>query len=566
MNKYTIWTALLLVLVTPLPCWAKSEPNPLVETHPLEKELFEGWLLRESGEVIEGNFSIEWSGDKAKRIRHVLETRRPTIKDARLVVDREELTRFPKNLEAELAESYRALAVGLCAAEDGSCVAENLMGYTTHLVESAPELATRLFGMALLADPEQESALTAVDSLPLADRLKVWSEVLDVQPKAKRVNAKVAALFPPNVVPEGSTRAVEWLALYRTMERLKVHLINDPNAGTEGLVPAERKLGTYRHSKVWGRADLLGFRSPHLFLVTPIRNARAIRDCLLRGELVTGTLEKLFSGVERRRDEDQTSADHDMMIVFLFESKEEYLRVGENLRSRGQDARHAYTAGFFSPGDRISRFYLPEKGDPYERLKSVLAHELTHHWIFTSCPGFTNEEAMEAILKGRGEQPGHWIVEGFASMMQELAYDDEAGEFTLVNPKADRLDTIANSEAKNLLPWPRLFETTHATFEELDVEPMEPKALAPISWLEGRARIMSQTNYYYAQAAVACHYLFSAEEEGLREKLMQFVVAYYAGWPDGGRVDKAFGMDGAALGERAWKHAQEWGRASAKLR
>ncbi len=534
----------------------------------VEVESFEGWCLKDGGEVVAGEFSIEWKGAALERIRHVLETKRPTQKGVRLLVDEAGTTRYPRTPSVAQLPDYLTLAAGVHGDDAGAQAA--LLGLLApSLAAHAPDLALALHGEALTLAPDDPALLEAVDALPEEQRVQVWRTALsDLRPEDEpaSLRERVAALFPAGVVPEGGWEAGRWLALHVTLGDLEARWITDPDAKTPGLVPAERKLGTYRHSQVWGRTDLVGLRTEHLFLVTPLRDPRALRLALLRGELVCSLLEELFAGVEVRRSADEQSEDHDMLIVFLFESREEYLRLGENLRTRGQSALHAHTAGFFSAGDRISRFYLAERGDPYATLGEVLAHELTHHWIFTSCRGFTNEEAMDAILKGRGEQPGHWIVEGFASLVEEFAYDDEAGTYSVMNPRSPGLDTVANVKPEELLPWDTFFAHTHTTTHELNPEPFEPEVLVPISWMEGRVRVLSEMNLFYAQAAAACHALYSGVDGASRGALLQFLVDYYSGNAERMTPEVAFGLDGAALGARVAAHCAQWKVEAAALR
>ena len=534
----------------------------------LDVESFEGWCLKGEGEVLAGEFSIEWEGAAVKRIRHVLKSKRPTQKGVRLLVDEEGLTRLPRTPSLAQLPDYLRLAAGI-AGDEADARAVLLGRFAASLAQDVPDLALALRGKALTLAPSDPALLEAMDALPEAQRLQIWREALaGLRPEDEpaSLRERVASLFPAGVVPEGGWEAGRWLALYVTLGALDARWITDPDAKTPGLIPAERKLGTYRHSQVWGREDLFGLRTEHLFLVTPLRDPRALRLALLRGEFVCNLLEELFAGVEVRRSADEQSEDHDMLIVFLFESREEYLRLGENLRTRGQSALHAHTAGFFSAGDRISRFYLAERGDPYATLGEVLAHELTHHWIFTSCRGFTNEEAMDAILKGRAEQPGHWIVEGFASLVEEFAYDDEAGTYSVLNPRSSRLDTIANAKPEQLLPWDAFFAHTHRTTHELDPEPFEPEVLVPISWMEGRVRVLSEMNLFYAQAAATCHALYAEEDGAAREALLQFLVDYYSGNAERMGPEAAFGLDGAALGARVAAHCAAWSVEAAALR
>ena len=100
----------------------------------------------------------------------------------------------------------------------------------------------------------------------------------------------------------------------------------------------------------------------------------------------------------------------------LHKNRKEYLE--EKTPDGGQAM--PWSAGYYSPRENVSRFYVPGSGDgegpvPLDLLKT-LAHELTHHWLSMRWLG-PGSRGGAAVL------PGYWIVEGFARFMEDQAME-----------------------------------------------------------------------------------------------------------------------------------------------
>jgi hypothetical protein len=128
---------------------------------------------------------------------------------------------------------------------------------------------------------------------------------------------------------------------------------------------------------------------------------------LARGEATVRALQKLLgpSPMGMRADT--------MLEVHLHKTKADYLAdmiVGST--------PPAWSAGCFSPGDGVSRFYSTESksegASEKHTLHEVFAHELTHH--------FTDRRWMHE-MKSKGASNGFWLVEGFAEFVAGQALE-----------------------------------------------------------------------------------------------------------------------------------------------
>ena len=75
-----------------------------------------------------------------------------------------------------------------------------------------------------------------------------------------------------------------------------------------------------------------------------------------------------------------------------------------------------WTAGHYSPLDRVERIYLPADDDEFRSVMNTYAHELTHHWLSMRWLGKGNMGRAAVV-------PGYWIVEGFARFIEDQAME-----------------------------------------------------------------------------------------------------------------------------------------------
>lgn len=511
----------------------------------MAQEQFDGKVLRATGEVLSGRFLVKPEGRKGPEVRQVFKSRKPLIKDVVLLVDDTGKLRFPFEAGPALRADFGRLAAGDNAGE--AARGQELLSYSLAAMEEQRELALALLDDALEQDPDVEGGAQALAALSALERMSAWRALLAHHPKHMPTGRAIAELLPKEIRPpmHKARHGLDYLEFLQAVDDIGVKYVFDPDSGPEELDIARRKLGTARISHVWGRKDLLGFRSPHMLLITPVRDLGILHRLLRRAEAVNDALDSMFAELPALREGDE------MMMVYLFESQEEYQALGENLRFRGLSPIHALSGGMFFALDRTSRFFMPKGLNPMDRLLAVLTHELTHHWIFTRCPAFTVEQAVAGFREV--DRNGHWVVEGFASFVEELLFDQSGVPYSTDNPRADHLDLVANAPGGTLIVWPRLFGLNARGAQTLG---KEPNAEVPISWRQNTSRRVSEWGMFYAQSAAACHYLFTAQDGKYRAMLLKYVADYYAGRTGELDVAKAFGVDAGALGRACLKHAR----------
>ncbi len=402
------------------------------------------------------------------------------------------------------------------------------------------ELRYALLRPALLADPAHAASLAALGSLDASLRVALLREVASAHPGAPAIDAAVRALLPDGLAPADPLETLDWLAYLEATVHTPV-AIHEPRPPSVDLGPGERKLGS---AALHWRPDVKGFASENLFVITPVARPGALARCLSLGELVCDVLDEMFAGGAERRDE------RFPLYVHLFETQKEYLAHSEN--RGGGHLSLGWTAGHYDNHENVSRLFLPTDDESFEEVTRTFVHELTHQWVRNRCPLFTNEEAVLRL-----HQPptgGHWIVEGFASLVEELTFDPAARTWTHENPTSRRRDLVTSADPAKLLPWDVVLAGDARDFLALD---KSPSVTIPLRTRLGMISPTSATALYYAQAQTMCYYLWAAEDGARRAALLEYLAAYYRGDDAGLDVEKAFGMTARELGERALAYARE---------
>jgi hypothetical protein len=297
--------------------------------------------------------------------------------------------------------------------------------------------------------------------------------------------------------------------------------------------------------RLW-RRDLHEIEAPPIHMITPVKDTRTIGRCLAFGRLATGALATLF------KTDKPVPRSTKAMVVLLYENEKEYISVsGTKRRIRIEDrASLALTAGYYYPSEGISRFYWSTK--PYEerRIAATAVHELTHHWLDKLCPRYSDED----IKRRTAATPGYWIVEGFATLIEEGHYDVVTGKWDLFNSKSRSLDVVrALKVPKGELSWEVFYALNQMGFIGLD-----PKFKLKYvrRWAVGEQSISSR-RYFYERAAATCQYLYHADNGKYRQALLDYVVAHYTGNTGKLLTGRAFGMSGKGLGQRVEKFAND---------
>ncbi|MFO0932946.1 MAG: hypothetical protein U1E39_09580 [Planctomycetota bacterium] len=394
---------------------------------------------------------------------------------------------------------------------------------------------------AALEAKERAALRTALFALP-ADtpvpyRAPLLRAVLADTPDDPEVAAWLRARLPAGFDPGAEVAPSAWLDLIEATVQAPVTILaSKPEGGT--LTMDERTFGALRAA--W-RPDLVALRSERLLLVTPVARPSRIARCLSLGELVCSTLDGLFqvTGEQTRLI--------DPLVVQLFETKEEYVARSPADADGSESGRAwlTWTLGHYDGGEGISRLYVPPGDDPFDGVMETLAHELTHHWLDQRMP-----RPRECRGKrGKSTSPCYFLEEGFATMVEEFVYDVAARTFDTKNPRADSLDTVAQSS--QLLDWTRVVEMTPAEFRRLG-HAFEHEV--PSRWTLDSGRRLSETNLFYAQGAAICHYLWNAEGGKHRELLRAWVRDLHCDRVAPGETQRRLNLTPAQLGRTvvAW--------------
>lgn len=365
---------------------------------------------------------------------------------------------------------------------------------------------------------------------PRAVLLDLLDGALARDPSNAGATALVRSLLPAGVTPPEPFDARDWITLLHAIEFTPVEIVRPPTPGATDISPGQRLYGMYL--SVW-RKDLVALQSKQLLVISaPVKPGR-IANCLSAGELVCDALESVFSAGKHVRDRRWP------MTIFLFEDRDEYLRVlGKGARGEEEQRMLQWSIGQYSSGTG-SALYLPEDEDGFRRVLRTFVHELTHQWLAERCPLYSAAES------GRSDsQPGHFVVEGFAEMMEEMTFDLERRTWSF-DPGAASLDEVASMPQERLFGWTKFLGLTARDFVGLDHENVIP--VRGRRSLAGERKI-SEGHVFYSQGAAVCHYLFQAEGGRRRQALLDFAAAYYAGSVP--KVETAFGMTPDELGTR----------------
>ncbi|MEE8106626.1 MAG: hypothetical protein V3T86_13910 [Planctomycetota bacterium] len=229
------------------------------------------------------------------------------------------------------------------------------------------------------------------------------------------------------------------------------------------------------------------------------------------------------------------------MTVYLYESKKEYLSVSGTERPIMRPEFLKWSAGYYSPSERVSRFYWYADLMAERRIVGTFMHELTHQWLAEQNLQLPNGSQRS------GAAPGYWIIEGIANFMEEGQYDIERDSYSLSNPHARSIDSVDALRKKNaLIPWKLFYGLDQRTAQSLG---KKSKVTVALRWHLIPSKL-SEFSIFYEQSAATCHFLYRGEGGRHRKALMDFVVRYYSGDPSTSDLKAAFGLTPEELGAK----------------
>jgi hypothetical protein len=274
-----------------------------------------------------------------------------------------------------------------------------------------------------------------------------------------------------------------------------------------------------RVSREWWAPDKgLAFRTRDLLFFSRSTDPAVVGPCLSRGQAAVRGLHQLLGVADPVRP----AGDDERLIVLLHEKRTDYLT-----EAAARGAAIAGTAGYFSPAENVSRFFVPDAGaaadgevDLGRGLFKVLAHELTHHYIEARwAPRLGPPDAVD-----RSRQPGFWVVEGIAQFMGDQIVDSDTRGLTFEDPGVLSVSLCARLDTKGRLPAFRSFvDLDQAGFAALG----ELQDVTASDRRIDRVFKLSEKNVFYEQSATLAFFMHNARGEEGRRALVEYLRRYY---------------------------------------
>jgi hypothetical protein len=282
------------------------------------------------------------------------------------------------------------------------------------------------------------------------------------------------------------------------------------------FVPASGPIREAVRSRFWGPGErLVVLRTPNVLFWSRSLDPLVVGRCVRNAETTCRALSLLLG-------EDAVvgaSRDADRMNVRLHAREEEY-----RIEEKEGGIPEGSTAGYFSPGDGLSRFFVQGKSarDPLGRdLYTVLAHELTHHFL---------EMRWRPNLGRRGgagpRSPGYWAIEGVARFVEDQVVEMERRGMRFDDWTVPSLDATVQARAAGHVREPhRFFGITQEAFQGMDSRELLRVRLR--NTLEGQ--ILSARNLFYEQSGAMVFFLVQERGAESRAAFFRYLAAVYAG-------------------------------------
>lgn len=377
-------------------------------------------------------------------------------------------------------------------------------------------------------------------------RFDLLRRVFAADPAHPGASDLVKSLVPKEVTAGATFRGSEWVDFAEVAMRSKFAYVAAPDPkSTASPTNIQREIGALAAD--WKRSDIAGFQSDRLLVIAPTSWPGRLARCIAIGEFTCEILETMFSKGPNVRSTKQP------MIVQIYESRKEFLarqidRVPKELKAAAA-AEVSKIAGYFDAKDDRSRFYLAEDDEEFRQVMTTTAHELTHHWILDRCPLIKTTDWSKSF-----QSPGYWIVEGFATFIEEMRFDLRNRRWNPFNARAHSLDVVANADESQILPWRDFYILPNAAMPKLLNAQFPPVALRTRL---GGAALVNGGNMFYAQASATCHYLWHADGGKYRDKLFEIVGRHYLGQTTPMEIQEVLGVPADKFGERV----QAWAKA-----
>ena len=270
----------------------------------------------------------------------------------------------------------------------------------------------------------------------------------------------------------------------------------------------------------WGRLDTppwkdggaLGFRTRNLLLFCKDKGPDVGGRVLQLGEGTVRAVQVLLNGGER----EAVAGDGDRLEVRIHKDRAAYLAEQSKTGKPPE-----WSAGFFSPADKISRFYVERSTSgmtstaDLDELGRVLTHELTHHYM---------QVRWMSMSQARG--PGHWVIEGMATFVEAQAVQMDRRGLAFSDETVPNLDAFSQAFRKgSYFPAGQFVDGNYADFGALS----DATDVAIRLRNSSGQKIYTRRGLWYDQAGALCFFFLHKRGAEGREEFVQYVKLHYMG-------------------------------------
>lgn len=266
----------------------------------------------------------------------------------------------------------------------------------------------------------------------------------------------------------------------------------------------------------------IAVETDHIVMLSRSNDAQLILLCLENAEYAVRLLDMVFQVDGSKRDR--------KMEVRVFESRDAFLGAPETERN----AVGEWAAGYYSPAEQVSRFFVPDTGDRFAEgrdalvLNEVMVHEVTHQFI---AERWLNRDVP---ISGPARSPGYWIAEGFATFIENQArgvlrrgvgLNDERTVNLDMASRLLAIESEAGGGAQLLFPLDQLLDSSAVGFHSI---PSVKVAEIQLRQRSGRMSVTAR-QVYYEQAAALVYFLFHESKAAGREVVIDYLRRFYLG-------------------------------------
>ena len=372
----------------------------------------------------------------------------------------------------------------------------------------------------------EAAAWCSANSLRLcATNLLIGGE--ELAPAEPKADALVAELIPEGFPwREDPSAGVLW-------RQWAKHLLR---SGGEFVPKSDTSAWRRARTAPWN-AGMVILRSPNAVLYSRDETPEIVGGTLDAAEFAVRLLQRLLPP-----DPDASQA---LLEIRLLYDRAEYLRE----RGAGGRLPMAWTAGYYSESEGISRFYVPrgeEAKDPLGRgFYATISHELTHHYLDMA---WISRKAQRSTDSVKPDLPGYWIIEGTARFIEDQVASSLRAESGLAQRDAVSayITKVVASENK-LIKVQRLIDLPQKQFQSLSDETL---CQVPLPDDATRALLMTERGVFYEESGCLVFFLMYRAGPDVRAKLVEYLRATYMGTvvPEGWLAlgfDKAEALDAA---------------------